>query len=175
MNIHTIINSAKDVEEAVINYMVFSENDAKLRRKLYVFGCASFFIKFGKAKAMREIYSFATFDMQHEEKKVRDAAAFFEKRYLTFTGMDDFEKNIEKDNAAGFTDCDGELLYLLALCAKTGSAKFQLTCFAKGRGALSDSQHHSVELLKTSGYITTGCVFLSIKEIAQIERNYYPT
>jgi hypothetical protein len=175
MNIHTIIESSNDCEEAVIKYMEFSEHDAKLRRKLYLFWCVSFFIKFGKAKAMSEIYSFATFDMEHEDSGVRKAAALFEHRYLTFTGMFDFERNIEKDNAAGFTDCNGRLLYLFAPCHKPNSAKYQLTCFGKGRGPLSDSLHHSVEQLKTSGFITTGCFFLSMSEITQIENNYYPT
>lgn len=166
------IAASDDVAEVVASIYEATENNHKERRRLYVFGRHSIAKKFAMEDVMSEIGVYSLFDVDHENSSVSGGAKIFERIRNRFSGREQFELDLQNDNIAGFLS--GDLMYCVTICVNS-SAKWQVTCWAKGIGALSDSKHYTVDDMFNSGVIPASCTFINKKQILEIESNYYPS
>lgn len=169
-----IIQRHESADDAMCEMYDHCDNKPYMVWLLYVKARGLLMSKFPEKESMYAIHTFASFDQDNENPTIRNAAKRFMNRYERWGSIPDFLKEMTEVGVAGFTT--GDLLYVIHPCVKPDSKDLQCTVFGKSIGAISDTQHNSIEEFVDTGLSYVGIPphadFLTFKELTLIEREY---
>lgn len=166
-----IIKAANTADDAVVSLFKATEGDSKQRRRMYIWTLSTLTAKFGKQAALSALNSYALFDMFDDNKSVSRAASYLHHRFERFCKIPAFKGQLLKTGMIGVDT--GDLLYVAHHCVKPNSKKYQVTCFAKGIGPISDTQYDDEDTVLNEAFPIESTL-LTATELTSVEQNYLP-
>lgn len=166
-----IINNNTDLDTTLACMSEATDNDPKLRRRMYVGTPAILAQKYDPSLVLLSLNDYALFDFDDDNKALGLAAKALHNRFEQKRNIPLFISELETNNMVAMVG--EELMYVVHLCVKPNSKKYQVTCFGAGIGPIGDKQHDTIEAILDVGFCAQSKIFRA-KDIPSVEQRFYP-